>query len=98
MKLVYESRHYVYNLKSNIAREYTSGIHVYQFSIQRVYIYHFIDRKLVSEKFNWHSFTASQIFFSVQLISAFIKMVNSCRVCNDFNYEWLIYSCYLNVF
>lgn len=62
-------------------------------------IYHFIDRKLVSEKFNWHSFTASQIFFFVQLISAFIKMVNSCRVCNDFNYdEWLIYSCYLNVF
>lgn len=38
MKLVYKSRHYVYNLKSNIAREYTSGIHVYQFSIQRVYI------------------------------------------------------------
>lgn len=98
MKLVYESRHYVYNLKSNIAREYTSGIHVYQFSIQRVYI-SFHRQKTGFRKLQLAFFHCEPDIFSVQLISAFIKMVNSCRVSNEFNYdECLIYSCYLNVF
>lgn len=92
------NRGITYNLKSNIAREYIHRVYMYISSVYRGYI-SFHRQKTGFRKIQLAFFHCEPDIFSVQLISAFIKMVNSCRVSNDFNYvEWLIYSCYLNVF